>query len=165
MSEANRHAQSKDPYTPIRARRPRGVLSALSGAEDREGHEYSCHISPARVGRTLLSDAFDLDLDSDFAQRARTVQYRGRADASAPRKGPNKNPASAADPRPTTLLSRTVEEPAPSEAEGIPTLPHVPQTISGSSSRAVGARGPGRARVLVSHQPCSCGSDTPVPRL
>jgi hypothetical protein len=30
MSEANRHAQSKDPYTPICARRPRGVLSALS---------------------------------------------------------------------------------------------------------------------------------------
>jgi hypothetical protein len=87
MSEANRHAQSKDPYTPICARRPRGVLSALSGAEDREGARvHSGHISPARVGRTLLSDAFDLDLDSHFAQRARTLQHRGRADASAPRK-------------------------------------------------------------------------------
>ena len=30
----------------------------------REGHEFhQCHISPARVERTLLSAAFDLDLD------------------------------------------------------------------------------------------------------
>jgi hypothetical protein len=41
MSEANRHAQSKDPCTPICARRPRGVLSALSEQRIGKGHEFT----------------------------------------------------------------------------------------------------------------------------
>jgi hypothetical protein len=94
-SEANRHAQSKDPYTLTHAQRRQGVLRTV-GEKDQEGHEHSCRFGPSRVERTLLSAAFDLDLD--FAGRKRRpLQYRGSAALQRRVKPPQKNPASAAE--------------------------------------------------------------------
>ena len=60
----------------------------------------SCRITPARVERTLLSAAFDLDFDFDFTFPARTrPDPTWKSGASAPRKASNKKAASAADVR------------------------------------------------------------------
>jgi hypothetical protein len=103
-----------------------------------------CRISLARVGRTLLSDAFDLDLDSDFAQRARIRKHPGRADASAPRKarksGTRLQPLRHAQARCHPERSMRIRLTNPhAQSQSLPrakprgplTLPHVPQPSQG----------------------------------
>jgi hypothetical protein len=61
----NPHAQSKDLYTLIRARLRPGVLPFRRPTGELDRVEHECRITLARVGRTLLSDAFDFDFDFD----------------------------------------------------------------------------------------------------
>jgi hypothetical protein len=64
----NPHAQSKDPYPSTMSQPPQGVSPhhRLWEEHDRKGHELHSANRVARVERTLLSAAFDVDLDFDF---------------------------------------------------------------------------------------------------
>jgi hypothetical protein len=79
---------------PANANAPRLVRHAWT-LRDREGNEFHpCRIGPARVGRTLLSAAFDFD----FARCTHgPLPGRGRAALQRRVQAPHKNSASAAE--------------------------------------------------------------------